>query len=190
MSEKIIDQELVKQVLKGDNEAFDVLVIKYQDPIRRMVTQMIRDPISAMDITQESFINAYRALESFQGDSSFYTWLYRIAINTTKNFLKKRGRRPPDVDVEMDDAIRSGNLGLSDLETPERLLATDELQQAVMKAVNTLPEELRASIVLREIGGLSYDEIAAILECPVGTVRSRIFRARHAVDEQIKPYLD
>lgn len=190
MSEKLIDQELVKQVLKGDNEAFDVLVIKYQDPIRRMVTQMIRDPISALDITQESFINAYRALGNFNNDSSFYTWLYRIAINTTKNHLKKKGRRPPDVDVELQDAIRSGNLGLNDIETPERLLARDELQQAVMKAVNTLPEDLRSSIVLREIGGLSYDEIATILECPVGTVRSRIFRARHAVDEQIKPYLD
>lgn len=189
MSEKEIDQELVTQVLKGDKEAFDVLVLKYQEPIRRLIGQMVNDPVSVMDIAQDTFISAYRALHSFKGESSFYTWIYRIAINTTKNFIKKRGRRPPDCDIEISEAIISGKLQIKDFATPERLLARDELQQAVINAVNTLSEDLRTSIILREVAGLSYDEIASIMQCPVGTVRSRIFRARVAVDEQIKPYV-
>lgn len=189
MSEKQIDQELVNQVLKGDKEAYDVLVIKYQEPIRRLVVQMIGDPAVAMDIAQDAFIAAYRALDKFKGESSFYTWLYRIAINTTKNHLKKKGRRPPDDDIELNDALNTGRLQVTDFATPDHLLQCDQLQEAVVNAVNGLPEELRTSIVLREIAGLSYDEIAVIMECPVGTVRSRIFRARNAVDQLLKPYI-
>ncbi len=189
MSESKIDMELVTQVTKGDKEAFDILVLKYQDRISRVVAQIINDPIAAVDVTQDTFICAYRALPKFKGSSSFYTWLYRIAINTAKNYLKHCSRRPPDVDLDVQDAFTMNNQKMRDFAGPDFLLHRDEIQEAVLAAVNTLPEELRTSIILREMGGLSYTEIADVMQCPVGTVRSRIFRARIAVDERLRPLL-
>lgn len=191
MSEASIDKELVNQVLKGDKEAFDVLVLKYQASISRVVGKIIdSDPTAVGDVVQETFINAYRALGGFEGKSSFYTWLYRIAINTTKNYIKYRSRRPPDTDIDIKEVISNGKYLINDAASPDKLLHRDEVQEAVLNAVNKLPDELRTSIVLREMGGLSYDEIANVMQCPVGTVRSRIFRARLAVDEHIKPLLN
>lgn len=190
MSEANIDKELVNQVLKGDKEAFDVLVLKYQSNITRVIGKIIdSDPSVVKDIVQETFINAYRGLGQFENKSSFYTWLYRIAINTTKNYIKYRSRRPPDTDIDIKEVISNGKYFINDAASPDRLLHRDEVQEAVLNAVNALPDELRTSIVLREMGGLSYDEIADVMKCPIGTVRSRIFRARLAVDESIKPIL-
>ncbi len=188
-NEGSIDAELVKQVLKGDKEAFDVLVLKYQDALTRVVTNMIGEYAMALDVTQETFIKAYRSLDTFQGNSTFYTWIYRIAINTAKNYIKHRGRRPVDADEDLKESVLEGQLNINDFAGPDSLLHRDEIQDAVLAAVNGLPDELRTSIVLREMGGLSYDEIANVMQCPVGTVRSRIFRARMAVDEHIKPML-
>lgn len=191
MSEDSIDKELVKQVIKGDRFAFDVLVLKYQKPITGLISRILEsDPSSANDIAQETFINAYRNLSQFHGNSSFYTWLYRIAINTTKNYIKYRGRRPPDTDIDIKEAISAGRITINSEVSPEQFAHRDEVQDAVLKAVDSLPDELRTSIILREMGGLSYDEIAHIMCCPVGTVRSRIFRARDTVDKQIEPMLN
>ncbi len=190
MSEQFIDLELVRQVNRGDNEAFDILVLKYQDRVASLVSRFVDDQHSVNDVVQESFINAYRALDKFEGRSSFYTWLYRIAINTAKNHLKKKDRRPPDVDIDIHEAemllekLKQGNT-----DTPERLLHCDEVRDAVMEIVNTLPSDLRIPIVLREMGGLSYEEIAIVMQCPVGTVRSRIARARATVDEVLGPLI-
>ncbi len=189
MSEREIDNELVAQVLKGDKEAFDILVLKYQRKICQLIGRKVDEAATVNDIAQDTFIKAYRSLKSFQGNSAFYTWLYRIAINTTKNFLKVKGRRPPAMDIDFEDAeLLPGRFKLSDHATPERLLMREELQGAVLTAVNTLPEELRTSIILREMAGLSYEEIANVMQCPVGTVRSRIFRAREVVDTKLKPF--
>lgn len=185
-----IDQQLVERVQAGDKRAFDLLVGKYQHKIVGLVSRYVYDQHEAMDIAQEAFIKAYRALPRFRGDSAFYTWLYRIAINTAKNHLVSRGRRPPDVDVEVSDAeYLEGGRELRELENPENSLFKVELEQAVKRALDQLPEDLRAALTLREFEGMSYEDIAAVMNCPVGTVRSRIFRAREAVDKEIAPLL-
>lgn len=184
------DQQLVERVQKGDKRAFDLLVLKYQHKIVSIVYRYIRDSADVQDVVQEAFIKAYRALENFRGDSAFYTWMYRIAINTAKNHLISQGRRPPDTDVDIDDAEHfSGNDLLQDVDTPESSLFCDQLQSSIDQVISELPEDLRTAITLREMEGLSYEEIADVMECPVGTVRSRIFRAREAIDKVIKPLM-
>ncbi len=191
MGEKQIDQELVARVQAGDKKAFDLLVLKYQQKIANLVSRYIRDHAETLDVTQEAFIKAYRALPNFRGESAFYTWLYRIAINTAKNYLVAQGRRPPtgDVDAEMAEQLDSG-VRLKEYATPENRLLEDEIANTVHQAINDLPEDLRRAITLRELEGLSYEEIASAMSCPVGTVRSRIFRAREAIDNRLKPLLD
>ena len=185
-----IDQKLVERVQAGDKRAFDLLVGKYQHKIVGLVSRYVYDHHEAMDIAQEAFIKAYKALPRFRGDSAFYTWLYRIAINTAKNHLVSRGRRPPDVDVDVVDAeYFDGGDELRELESPENSLFRDELQATVKRALDQLPEDLRAALTLREFEGMSYEDIAAVMDCPVGTVRSRIFRAREAIDKEIAPLL-
>ena len=185
------DQQLVERVQQGDKRAFDLLVLKYQHKIAGLVSRFIRDADEVQDVTQEAFIKAYRAIAKFRGDSQFYTWLYRIAINTAKNHLVSRGRKPPGVDVDIDDAVYYEGAGaLKDLASPERNLMSEELMGAVNNAIKGLPEDLRAALTLREYDGLSYEEIADVMDCPVGTVRSRIFRARESVDKDIEPLLD
>lgn len=184
------DQQLVERVQRGDKRAFDLLVLKYQHKILGLVVRFVRDPHEAQDVAQEAFIKAYRALANFRGESAFYTWLYRIAINTAKNYLVSRGRRPPETDVSAEDAeFYDGDHGLKDLESPERLLLRDEIEATVHRAIAQLPEDLRTALTLREFDGLSYEDIAAVMLCPVGTVRSRIFRAREAVDKALQPLL-
>ncbi len=192
MSDREVDQQLVERVQRGDKQAFGLLVAKYQRKLARLLSRLIRDPAEVEDIAQETFIKAYRALPSFRGDSAFYTWLYRIGINTAKNFLVSQGRRAPtstDFDSEEAETFDDGDQ-LRDINTPERLLMTKQIGNTVNEAMEALPEELKTAIVLREIEGLSYEEIAAIMECPIGTVRSRIFRAREAISEKLKPLLD
>lgn len=185
------DQQLVERVQKGDKRAFDLLVLKYQHKIISVVGRYINDSHEVYDVVQEAFIKAYRALANFRGDSQFYTWLYRIAINTAKNHLVSRGRRPPLTDVDIEDAEHySGSDLLRDIDTPENNLFRDELKQAVDTAIMQLPEDLRTAVTLRELEGLSYEEIADVMDCPVGTVRSRIFRARDAIDKHIAPLAD
>ena len=184
------DQQLVERVQRGDKRAFDLLVLKYQHKILGLVVRFVRDPHEAQDVAQEAFIKAYRALANFRGDSAFYTWLYRIAINTAKNYLVSRGRRPPETDVSAEDAeFYDGDHGLKDIESPERLLLRDEIEVTVHRALAQLPEDLRTALTLREFDGLSYEDIASVMRCPVGTVRSRIFRAREAVDKALQPLL-
>jgi RNA polymerase sigma-70 factor (ECF subfamily) len=191
MGDSIDDQELVARVQKGDKKAFDILVLKYQNKTLKVISRYIRDPYEAQDVAQEAFIKAYRALAKFRGDSAFYTWLYRIAINTAKNYLVAMGRRPPKDDIEASDAEQYENAsGLKDFATPEHMLMKDELEQAVYGAIEDLPEVLRTAITLREFDGLSYEDIATAMSCPVGTVRSRIFRAREAIDQRIRPLLE
>lgn len=191
MSEQETDQELVRRVQKGDKRAFDLLVIKYQHKIAKLISRYIRDPDEVQDVAQEAFIKAYRALANFRGESAFYTWLYRIAINTSKNHLMAQGRRPPGSDVEIEDALitEEGAEALSDMDTPEGLALTDEIERVILATIEALPEELRTAITLRELEGLSYEEIAEAMSCPVGTVRSRIFRAREAIDAKLKPLI-
>ncbi len=190
VSEASIDQELVERVQRGDKKAFDVLVLKYQHRIVKLISRYIRDDSEVLDVAQEAFIKAYRALPRFRGDSAFYTWLYRIAINTAKNFLVSQGRRPPASDVDAEEAEQYMNVAaLKDINTPERLLLKDEIEQTVYKAIELLPEDLRTAITLREMEGLSYEEIAHSMDCPVGTVRSRIFRAREAIDKKLAPLI-
>ena len=190
MGERQIDQELVERVQRGDKKAFDLLVLKYQQKVANLVSRYIRDQSETLDVTQEAFIKAYRALPNFRGDSAFYTWLYRIAINTAKNFLVAQGRRPPgsDVDAETAEQLDVG-VRLKEYATPEHHLLENELAETVRRAIDELPEDLRTAITLRELEGLSYEEIAKTMECPVGTVRSRIFRARAAIDSKIEPLL-
>jgi RNA polymerase sigma-70 factor (ECF subfamily) len=184
------DQQLVERVQQGDKRAFDLLVLKYQHKIVSVVHRYVRDSADVHDVVQEAFIKAYRALANFRGDSAFYTWMYRIAINTAKNHLISRGRRPPATDVDIDDAEHFvGNDSLQDIDTPESSLFCDQLQTAVKNAIAQLPEDLRTAVTLREMEGLSYEEIAEIMECPVGTVRSRIFRAREAIDKVVQPLM-
>jgi RNA polymerase sigma-70 factor (ECF subfamily) len=185
------DQQLVARVQKGDSRAFDVLVLKYQHKIFGVISRYVRDMDEVQDVAQEAFIKAYKALPRFRGDSQFYTWLYRIAINTAKNHLVSRSRRPPGSDVDVEDAeYYDGGEALRDIETPENALFGAELKAVVERAIKELPDDLRAAVTLREFDGLSYEDIAEIMDCPVGTVRSRIFRAREAIDKQVKIQLD
>jgi RNA polymerase sigma-70 factor (ECF subfamily) len=184
------DKELVRRVQKGDKGAFDLLVLKYEHKIVNLVMRYVRDPEQALDISQEAFIKAYRAAPNFRGDSAFYTWMYRIAINTAKNHLVAAGRRPLEYDLDPQTADQVDIYGrLRDLDTPEALALSEEIRGTVNRAIEALPEDLRTAILLRELEGMSYEEIAQTMECPVGTVRSRIFRAREAIDKQISPLL-
>lgn len=190
MGEQRVDQALVDRVKKGDKTAFDVLVRKYQYKVIKLVSRYVKDPDEAQDVSQEAFIKAYRALPKFRGDSAFYTWMYRIAINTAKNHLVAQGRRLPRVDIEIQDAEQfEGETPLKEYATPEHLLSRDEIQETVFSTIEKLPEDLKTAITLREIEGLSYEEIAEAMACPVGTVRSRIFRAREAIDKSLKPLI-
>ncbi len=185
------DQILIERVKRGDKKAFDALVLKYQGRILNLASRFVRDPTDAGDVAQEAFLKAYQSLPKFRGDSAFYTWLYRITINTAKNYLAAQTRRPAETGLDFAEMEQIGDDDtLKEQATPERLLLTSEIQQTIMSAIEGLPGELRAAIILREIDGLSYEEIATVMECPVGTVRSRIFRAREAVDKQLKPLLD
>ncbi|MCB1705433.1 MAG: RNA polymerase sigma factor RpoE [Halioglobus sp.] len=183
MTAAVTDQQLVARVQKGDSRAFDLLVLKYQHKIFGLISRYVRDADEVQDVAQEAFIKAYRALPNFRGDSAFYTWLYRIAINTAKNYLVSRSRRPPGSDVELEDAeYLEGGDGLREIENPENALFGAELKAVVEGAISSLPEDLRTAITLREFEGMSYEDIADIMDCPIGTVRSRIFRAREAID--------
>ena len=185
------DKELVRRVQKGDKRAFDLLFSRYQHKIVSLVGRYLRDAQDVEDVTQEAFIKAFRALPRFRGESAFYTWLYRIAINTAKNHLVARSRRPPGVDVDVEDAeFMDGADLLKEGESPEAALARDELSAAINTAIGQLPDDLRSAVTLREFDGLSYEQIAQIMDCPVGTVRSRIFRARESIDQHIAPLLD
>jgi len=191
MGEHSVDQELVGRVQKGEKKAFDILVLKYQHKLIKLISRYIRDSSEVQDVAQESFIKAYRALPNFRGESAFYTWLYRIAINTAKNYLVAQGRRPPDGDIDVMDAEQSsGDSVLKDYATPEHVLLRDDIEETVYRVIRQLPEDLRMAITLRELEGLSYEEIAEAMSCPVGTVRSRIFRAREAIDNKLKPLLE
>jgi RNA polymerase sigma-70 factor (ECF subfamily) len=192
MGDREVDQALVERAQNGDKQAFGLLVSKYQRKLNRLLSRLIRDPAEVEDVTQEAFVKAYRALPSFRGDSAFYTWLYRIGVNTAKNYLVSQGRRAPtatEVDSEEAEGYEEGEQ-LRDINTPEHLLLSKQIGETVNAAMEALPEELRTAIMLREIEGLSYEEIATIMECPIGTVRSRIFRAREAVAERLRPLLD
>jgi RNA polymerase sigma-70 factor (ECF subfamily) len=185
------DQQLVERVQAGDKRAFDLLVLKYQHKIISLVGRYVKDHHEAMDVSQEAFIKAYRALANFRGDSQFYTWLYRIAINTAKNYLVSRSRRPPDVDVEANEYGDYGSADvMADVDTPENLMARDQLQDKVFATLDKLPEDLKTALTLREFEGMSYEEIAQVMDCPVGTVRSRIFRAREAIDKEVAKLMD
>ena len=186
-----LDKDLVLRVQQGDKSAYDLLVIKYQHRIIQLVNRYVKDPSEAQDVAQEAFIKAYRALGNFRGDSAFYTWLYRIAINTAKNYLVSRSRRYSDYQIDIQDAEQVENAAqLKVMETPEYLLLNDEIVQVIKAAIEKLPEEMKVAIMLREFEGMSYEDIAQTMECPVGTVRSRIFRAREAIDEKLSPLLD
>lgn len=192
MSDRDIDQQLVERAQKGDKHAFDLLVSKYQRKLGRLLSRFIRDPAEVEDVAQEAFIKAYRALPAFRGDSAFYTWLYRIGINTAKNYLVAMGRRAPtttEYDSEEAESFEEGEQ-LRDINSPESLLMSKEIGNTVEQAMAALPEDLRTAITLREIEGLSYEEIASIMNCPIGTVRSRIFRAREAIAAKLRPLLD
>ena len=191
MSTEDSDAKLVEMVQRGDKAAFNVLVLRYQHRVLKLVTRYLRDPVEAEDIAQEAFIKAYRALPAFRGDSAFYTWLYRIAANTAKNVLVSSRRRLVDYNLDMQDPEDyAAQVLLRDSDTPEGMLLTEEIRQTVTEAMQNLPDDLREAITLRELEGLSYEEIAAVMECPVGTVRSRIFRAREAIDKKLRPLLD
>jgi RNA polymerase sigma-70 factor (ECF subfamily) len=191
MSDRDIDRELVARAQRGDKRAFELLVEKYQRKLGRLLSRFIRDPSEVEDVTQEAFIKAYRALPAFRGDSAFYTWLYRIGINTAKNYLMAMGRRAPtstEVEAEEAEGFEEGEQ-LRDINTPESVLLSNEIAQTVNSTIEQLPEELRTAIQLREIEGMSYEDIARVMDCPIGTVRSRIFRAREAIAEQLRPLL-
>ncbi len=191
MGENELDLELVKRVQGGDKTAFDVLVLKYQHRIGAVIGRFVHDYAESQDIAQETFIRAYRALNNFRGDAQFYTWLYRIAVNTAKNHLVSMKRRPPTSDVDADDAEHfDGAYRMHDSDTPEHELLREEIARTVSEVVAELPEELRQAITLREMEGLSYEEISETMDCPIGTVRSRIFRAREAIDLRLRPLMD
>ena len=185
-----IDQQLIERIQRGDKNAFNLLVRKYQHKVVSLVSRYVNNPGDIPDVAQEAFIKAYRAIPDFRGESAFYTWLYRIAVNTAKNYIVAQGRRPPDMDVDSQDAeTYEGAESLHEVANPENLMLSDEIRAEVAATLAGLPEDLRTAITLREIEGLSYEEIAEVMECPVGTVRSRIFRAREAIDKRIQPLL-
>ena len=191
MGTNLLDAELVKRVQAGDKRAFDVLVQRYQQKVINLVSRFVSDQSECHDIAQDAFIKAYRAINNFRGDSQFYTWLYRIAANTAKNYLSTRQRKSPGYTVDVDDAeYFEGESGLKDFTNPQNLLLTEEIKTTVFRAIESLPEDLKSAISLREIEGLSYEEIAAVMDCPIGTVRSRIFRAREAIDAELRPLLE
>ncbi len=191
MGNRSVDQALVERVQRGDRAAFDILVLKYQHRIVKLVSRYVYDATEAHDVTQEAFIKAWRALPKFRGESAFYTWLYRIAINTAKNHLVAQSRRPASHGLDLQDPEQyEMDARLADTDTPERLLLTEEIRQTVMRTIEELPDELRTAIMLREFDGLSYEEISEAMECPIGTVRSRIFRAREAIDQKLRPLLE
>lgn len=186
-----LDHELVRRVQQGDKSAFDLLVLKYQHRIVHLVNRYVKDPFEAQDVAQDTFIKAYRALADFRGDSAFYTWLYRIAINTAKNYLLSRSRRHFDYEIDVQDAEQVENAAqLKDMDTPDNQLMNEQIVKVIKTAIENLPEEMRVAITLREFEGMSYEEIAEAMDCPIGTVRSRIFRAREAIDEKLKPLLN
>lgn len=189
MTEQELDLQLVQKVQNGDKTAFNLLVKKYQHKIISLIGRFVRDPMEREDIAQEAFIKAYRALPNFRGDSAFYTWLYRIAVNTAKNYLVSASRRPPTQDIDVNEASFSVHAEkMADLNTPEASAMNDELAQVIQKAINELPESLKEAIILREIEGMSYEAIALAMDCPIGTVRSRIFRARETIESAMKSY--
>jgi len=190
MSDRQADQELVARAQRGDKRAFNLLVLKYQQKVGNLIGRYLRDSGEVLDVTQEAFLKAYRALPGFRGESAFYTWLYRIAINTVKNYMVAQGRRPPgdDLDAEVAEQMDMG-ARLRENATPERHLLTEEIARTVQQALDDLPDDLRTAITLRELEGLSYEEIAVAMDCPIGTVRSRIFRAREAIDKRLRPLL-
>jgi RNA polymerase sigma-70 factor (ECF subfamily) len=191
MSDREIDRQLVARAQRGDKRAFELLVEKYQRKLARLLSRFIRDPAEVEDVTQEAFIKAYRALPAFRGDSAFYTWLYRIGINTAKNYLMAMGRRAPtstEVEAEEAEGFEEGEQ-LRDINTPESVLLSNEIAETVNATIESLPEELRRAIQMREIEGMSYEDIAQAMDCPIGTVRSRIFRAREAIAERLRPLL-
>ncbi len=191
MGNNLLDAELVKRVQAGDTAAFDILVQKYQHKVVNLVGRFVSDQAECYDITQDAFIKAYRAIGKFRGDSQFYTWLYRIAANTAKNYLASRARKSPSYSVDVDDAEHfEGESGLKEYATPENLLLTEEIKNTVFQAIEALPGDLKSAITLREIEGLSYEEIAEVMDCPIGTVRSRIFRARDVIDKELRPLLE
>ncbi len=191
MGTNLLDAELVKRVQAGDSAAFDLLVQKYQHKVVNLVGRFVSDHAECQDIAQDAFIKAFRAIHSFRGDSQFYTWLYRIAANTAKNHLASRARKSPAYAVDVDDAEHyEGESGLKDYTNPESMLLTDEIKATVFSAIEKLPDDLKSAITLREIDGLSYEEIAEVMDCPIGTVRSRIFRARDVIDKELRPLLE
>ncbi|MCL1050229.1 RNA polymerase sigma factor RpoE [Shewanella abyssi] len=191
MSGQISDQQLVERVQRGDKNAFNLLVLKYQNKVANLISRYVRNQADVADVSQEAFIKAYRALPNFRGESAFYTWLYRIAVNTAKNHLVAQGRRTPANDVDVEEAeYYDGSDALKEFASPERLVLSEEIQKVVFDTLDTLPEELKMAISLRELDGMSYEEIANVMDCPVGTVRSRIFRAREAIDKKLKPLLE
>lgn len=191
MTERQADQALVARAQRGDTGAFDLLVRKYQHKVAKLIGRYVRDRTEVEDVSQEAFIRAYRALAGFRGDSAFYTWLYRIAVNTAKNYLESLARRPPGSDLEVEGAeLLAVGEPLRESATPERQLLTDEIAATIRRTLAALPEDLRTAVTLREFEGLSYEEIAEAMDCPIGTVRSRIFRAREAIDQELKPLLE
>ena len=191
MGELEVDRELVRRVQEGEKKSFDILVRKYQHKVVNLISRYVYDSSEVFDVAQEAFVKAYRALPNFRGESAFYTWLYRIAINTAKNYLVAQGRRLPIANVEAQEAEQfEGESSLKEYDTPENLLLKDDIEKTVFSAIDQLPDDLRTAITLREMEGLSYEEIAEAMACPVGTVRSRIFRAREAIDKKLKPLLE
>ena len=190
-SEKSVDLALVRRVKKGDSHAFDLLVLKYQHKIAKVIARYIKDNSEVSDVVQEVFIKTYRAIHGFRGDSAFYTWLYRVAVNTAKNYILAQDRRPPDTDIDASEAeFFPGRNNLQESASPEHIVLRDEIEETVYHAIANLPAELRMAITLRELEGLSYEKIAEVMNCPVGTVRSRIFRAREAIDKEVNPLLE
>ena len=190
MGKGATDQELVERVKRGDKTAFDLLVLKYQQRIVNLVSRFVRNQSDALDVTQEAFIKAYRAMPNFRGESAFYTWMYRIAVNTAKNYLAVQSRRPVAAEQDITEIEQiEGNSALKDYATPEHMLLRDEILETVVKAIENLPDDLKMAITLREVEGLSYEDIATAMDCPIGTVRSRIFRAREAINNQVEPLL-
>ena len=191
MGTNLLDAELVKRVQAGDKAAFDILVQKYQHKVVNLINRFVSDQTECYDIAQDAFIKAYRAIGNFRGDSQFYTWLYRIAANTAKNHLASRARKSPAYTVDVEDAEHfEGESGLKEYTTPENLLLSEEIERTVFKAIEDLPDDLKSAFTLREIEGFSYEEIAEVMDCPIGTVRSRIFRARDAIDKELRPLLE